>query len=258
MARLLWLLLALAVLPISAARAAPPPARTLEDATAVLDDLAALPLKGIPPALLADADGVAIIPRVVKAGFVVGGRTGHGVVIGRDKTGAWGDPVFIDLAGASVGFQAGIESADVVLVFRGRTSLDRLLAGKDKLVLGADVAVAAGPIGRQAAAGTDGKLDAEVVSYARARGLFAGVSLDGAGVTADRETTEQFRKDGRSVAPKQAEALKARLNEMSRGSVPPVASPVPPATPSAVLGPPTAAPKRMPEHGPMRPAKDGR
>jgi hypothetical protein len=117
-----------------------------------------VPDKGIPPALLANARGVAIIPRVVKAGFVVAGRGGHGLVIARDQTGAWGDPVFMTLGGASVGFQAGVESTDVVLVFHDRKTLDRLLAGKGKVTLGAEAAVAARPVGRQAAAGTDAQL----------------------------------------------------------------------------------------------------
>jgi lipid-binding SYLF domain-containing protein len=254
-------LLALFATTAGPAGAAPPAhARTLEDANAVLDDLAALPLKGIPPALLADAQGVAVIPRVIKAGFVVGGRTGHGVVLARDKAGAWGDPVFIDLAGASLGFQAGVESADVVLVFRNRKSLDRLLDGRGKVTLGADAAVAAGPVGRQVAAGTDAKLEAEIVSYARARGLFAGVSLDGAAVTADRETTARFQKDSRSGAARQAGELKSRLNQLSREGTPAVtpapAGPSLPPTPPAVLGPPRAAPKRIPEVIPERPMKD--
>ena len=193
---------------------------------------------------------MAIIPRVLKAGFVVGGRAGHGVVLARDKAGAWGDPVFVDLGGASVGFQAGVESTDVVLVFKTRKSLDRILDGKEKVTLGADASVAAGPVGRKAAAATDGKLEAEILSYSRSRGLFAGVSLDGAAIVTDRETTTRFRRDDRSSAPKRAETLKARLGELSRSATPSTAPPVPTGpslTPPAVLGPPSSVPKRMPE-----------
>ncbi|HVK10988.1 MAG TPA: lipid-binding SYLF domain-containing protein [Gemmataceae bacterium] len=240
---------------ITASVGAAPPARTLAEANEVLNDLAAIPEKGIPPALLADAQGVAIIPRVIKAGFVVGGRAGHGVVLARDKTGAWGDPVFVDLAGASVGFQAGLESTDVVLVFKTRRSLDRLLDGKEKVTLGADASVAAGPVGRKVAAATDGRLEAEIYSYSRSRGLFAGVSLDGAAIVTDRDTTSRFWKDSRSSAQRRAETLKARLGEMSKTAgpttAPPSSAPPVPTGPSlappAVLGPPSAAPKRMPE-----------
>lgn len=232
-----------------AAAAPTAPDRTIEDANGVLNDLAGLTLKGIPPALLADAQGVAIIPRVVKAGFVIGGRTGHGVILARDNKGTWADPVFVDLTGASIGLQAGIESADVVLVFKSRKSLDRLLEGKNKITLGADVAVAAGPLGRQAAAGTDAKLEAEIYSYSRARGLFAGVSLDGAGIVTDRDTTAKFQRDFRSGSIRQAEALKTRLTEMSRTSpatVVPAERPTS-STPPAVLGQPTVVPKQMPQ-----------
>ena len=196
----------------------------------MLDDLTAIPLKGIPSKLLADAQGVAIIPRVVKAGLLFGGRGGHGVILARDKNGNWGDPVFVNLGGGSVGFQAGVESTDVVLVFRSRKSLERLLEGKGKVTLGADAAIAAGPVGRMAAAATDGKLEAEILSYSRSRGLFAGVSFDGAVIRADATSNAMFRKsiDDRMAA----DALKARLYELSKekpiGPPPVLSPPVPP------------------------------
>jgi len=219
---------------IAAQAPALPPsnARTLEAAAAALDDLARIPDKGIPARLLADAQGVVIVPRVVKAGFVVGGRGGHGVALAREKDGKWGEPVFVNLGGASVGFQAGIESTDVVLVFRGRRSLDRLLEGKGKVTLGADAAVAAGPVGRTAAAGTDGRLEAEVLSYSRGRGVFAGVSADGAVIRADAESTAQFRQGGRDAERKLADALKEKLAVMSGEK------------PAPVLGPPVPPPAR--------------
>src|SRR5206468_3731242 len=101
-------------------------------------------------------------------------------VMAKDKNGNWGEPVFVNLGGASVGFQAGVEATDVLLVFRDRKSLDRLLDGKGKVTLGADAEVAAGPVGRMAAAATDAKIQAEILSYSRSRGLFAGVSFEGA------------------------------------------------------------------------------
>ena len=217
---------ALAVAPASALP--PSNAKTLEHATEVLDDLAAIPVKSIPRSCSRARRGVAIIPRVVKAGFVFAGRGGHGIVFARDKNGNWSDPVFVNLGGASVGFQAGVESTDVVLVFRTRQSLERLFEGKGKLTLGADASVAAGPVGRKAAAATDGKLEAEVYSYSRSRGLFAGVSLDGAVIRPDDTGNAMFRKSATDM--KAAEVVKARLNEMSRDK--PAAPPV--------LGAPTA------------------
>lgn len=218
---------------------APTPAETLQSSTDVLNDLAAIPAKGIPTALLADAQGVAIIPRTIKAGFLFAGRGGHGVVIARDKAGAWGEPVFVNIGGASVGFQAGVESTDVVLVFRSRRSLDRLLEGKGKVTLGADAAVAAGPVGRQMAAGTDAKLEAEIVSYSRSRGLFAGVALDGAVIWADANSNAMFRADTRPEVARKAATLKGTLTALS--SPPRTIMPGPP-----ILSPPAPIPSVAP------------
>src|SRR4051812_11138377 len=122
--------LALAALAGPTVAAPPTPTETLRDAVGVVEDFTALPLTCIPPALLADAQAVAVFPNVVKAGFVVGGRHGRGVVLCRGKDGVWSDPAFVRLTGAGVGLQAGVESADVVLVFKTRGGLDRVLAGK--------------------------------------------------------------------------------------------------------------------------------
>jgi lipid-binding SYLF domain-containing protein len=223
-----YLLTGLTVALFVAPASALPPSNetTLEHSAEVLDELSKIPLKGIPAALLADAQGVAIIPRVIQAGFVFGGRGGHGIVMAKDRGGNWCDPVFIDLGGASVGFQAGVESTDVVLVFRNRKSLDRLLKGKGKITLGADAAVAAGPVGRMAAAATDAKLEAEIVSYSRSRGLFAGVSLDGAAIHANTDSNAMFQKPGQVGEKKLADGVKLRLMEMSKEKPVPVAPPV--------------------------------
>jgi lipid-binding SYLF domain-containing protein len=252
MKRLLLTLLALSALALSASpgAAAPPPAQTLQSAADVLDELAAIPARGIPPALLANAHGVAIIPRTVKAGFIIGGRGGHGVVLSRDRTGAWGEPVFVNFGGGSIGLQAGIQSTDLVLVFKGRESLNRILEGKGKLTLGADVSVAAGPVGRQAEAGTDAVLKAEIVSYSRARGLFAGVALDGAALWFDLAANAQFQRDPRPEVRQLAALLQARLAAMSM--LTPTVQPVPLMTappPLAVPLPPgpevTPPPQRL-------------
>ncbi len=204
----------------------PGPVETLKDAVVVLDELAKIPAKSIPATLLADAQGVAVIPKVIKVGLVAGVRGGHGVVLAKDKDGNWGDPTFIDLTGGSVGFQIGVESTDVVLVFRRRESLDRILAGKGKLTLGADASVAAGPVGRTAAAATDAKLEAEIISYSRARGLFAGVSLSGAGVVYDPAPNAKFNR-ARPEDAKLADNLRVKLYELA-GMKPVVVAPARP------------------------------
>jgi lipid-binding SYLF domain-containing protein len=143
--------------------------------------------------------------------------------------------VFVNLGGGSVGLQAGVESTDVVLVFRDRRSLTRLLEGKGKVTLGADVAVAAGPVGRQAMAGTDARLEAEILSYSRSRGLFAGVSLDGTVIRPDANSNAMFRADTRVEVAREVAALKAALDAMARPqpAAPPVLLPPTPVLPPA-------------------------
>lgn len=235
MTRLLPVAAAVALLalpaPATATRLAPAPPDTLQAATDVLEELAEVPARCIPPSLLADAHGVAIIPRTLKAGFVIAGRGGHGLVVARDRTGAWGDPVFVNLGGGSFGLQIGVESADVVLVFRDRRSLTRLLEGKGKVTLGADAAVAAGPVGREAAAGTDARLEAEILSYSRSRGLFAGVALGGTVIRPDAADNAMFRADARPETARRVAALKAALDALAHPRPvlgPPVAVPIPP------------------------------
>jgi len=227
---------------------------TLWSATEVLEGLQAVPLKCIPPTLLNRAEGVAIIPRVIKIGLALGGRFGEGVVLVRGPNGSWTNPIFISLTGGSIGWQAGIQSTDVVLVFKTRKSLDRLLEGKGKLTLGADAAVAAGPIGRQAEAGTDVKLQAEIYSYSRARGLFLGVSLEGTVIRNNVHANEDYTRRPRQEDVMAAEKLKAQLTIMC--NPPPVivrppqpllvpGSPPPPLAPPYI--PPPPAPGRPPE-----------
>lgn len=191
--------------------AAPPPGETLRTAAVVLDELQQVPNKGIPVKLLAEAEAVVVIPNTIKAGLVVGGRAGHGVAVVRTKDGGWGELRFVALGGASVGFQAGVQSTDVVLVFKTRRGLDRLLDGKAKLTLGGDASVVAGPVGRDAEAATDGKLQAEIFSYGRSRGLFAGVALSGAVLTADRRAERAFETDAGPETLRAADELKMKL-----------------------------------------------
>jgi lipid-binding SYLF domain-containing protein len=189
------------------AHAVEEPVRRLVECTEVVREIVAIPEKGIPPVLLRNAQGIAIIPSVIKVGFVLGGRFGKGAVLVRKETGDWSAPVLVQLVGGSVGWQVGAQSTDVVLVFKSKESIDGLLAGK--VTLGGDATVAAGPVGRHVEAATDPKLDAEVFSYSRSRGLFAGVSLQGTVLQIDAEANEVVY--GRPVTPRELRAEKVSL-----------------------------------------------
>jgi lipid-binding SYLF domain-containing protein len=205
---------ALTLLVYPTAAAGPPtPTETLRASAEVMGEFRALPLKSIPPALLADAKAVAVFPDVLKAGFVLGGRHGRGVVLCKEADGRWGEPTFLRLSGAGIGVQAGIEASDVVLVFKSRRGLERVLEGKGKLALGGEATIAAGPVGRDAAAATDARLRAEILSYSRARGLFAGISLEGSVISSDVDANRAFRGDARPEAVRAIDELKAKLVE---------------------------------------------
>jgi lipid-binding SYLF domain-containing protein len=163
------------------------------DATEVLDQFLRIPEQAIPANLLARAYGVAVIPDVVKLGFGLGARHGRGVLVVRQADGSWSNPAFVALTGGSIGWQVGAQSTDIILVFKTRKGIDGIANGK--LTLGADASVAAGPVGRQASAATDLEFEAEVVSYSRSRGLFAGVALEGSGVTMDRKANAAYYGD---------------------------------------------------------------
>ena len=164
--------------------------QTVYAAAAVLNEIMAAPVTRIPEFMLADAQGVAIVPNVLKGGFVVGVRHGRGVVLVRDEQGAWQPPQFVSLTGGSFGWQAGVQATDVILVFKTANSVRNLMRGK--FTLGVDAAAAAGPVGRQAAAATDAALKAEIYSYSRSRGLFAGVSLDGSALQIDHQANQVY------------------------------------------------------------------
>jgi len=154
----------------------------IQKATQVFQEIMRTPDKGIPRDLLEKAKCVAIIPGEEKAAFIFGGSYGKGLATCRTAHG-WSAPMFLAVGGGSVGFQIGGSFTDVVMLFMNDHALQSLLG--DKFKIGADVTVAAGPVGRNAAAGTDLKLKAEILSYSRSKGAFAGVSLDGAVVQAD-------------------------------------------------------------------------
>ena len=184
-------LLLLFVVQTSAAFASEEQVAKVKESKEVLEDIMAIPENAIPPSLLNDAQAIAIVPGVIKAGFIVGGRFGRGVVMMRGKARrGWSDPVFLSLAGGSVGFQIGAQATDVILVFKNRRGLDSLVNGK--FTLGADAAVATGPVGRNAAAATDVQLKSEILSYSRSRGLFAGVALDGSVLEIDHSANASY------------------------------------------------------------------
>lgn len=159
-----------------------------DNAVRVLGEIQAIPESAIPDKLLDEARAIVVVPDTIKAGLVVGGRRGHGLMSVRSADGGWSNPVFVKLTGGSVGLQVGVQSSDVVLVFRSERGLSSIVNGK--FTLGADAGVAAGPMGRQAAALTDGQMKAEIWSWSRARGLFAGVALDGAVLSIDDNANE--------------------------------------------------------------------
>lgn len=178
----------LAVILLAVAVAVPAIAGVAEDdrarnALRVLNEIQAIPESGIPDAMFDQAKAIVVVPDTLKIGLFLGGRRGHGLVSIKSPQGTWSNPSFVKLTGASIGFQAGVQSSDVVLVFTSQRGLDSIVNGK--LTLGADASVAAGPVGRTTGLATDGNLKAEIWSWSRARGLFAGVALDGAVLSID-------------------------------------------------------------------------
>jgi lipid-binding SYLF domain-containing protein len=153
------------------------------NATNVFAQAMAMQDNQIPPPVLASASGIAIFPGMLRGAFVVGLQHGRGVLLTRDAQGQWQAPRFIEMAGGSFGYQIGVQATDLVLVFRTPQSVNNVLRGT--LKVGVDASAAAGPVGRQAAVGTDLSLSAEILSYSRARGAFIGVSIDGSSISLD-------------------------------------------------------------------------
>jgi lipid-binding SYLF domain-containing protein len=242
--------------------------QTVVSARQALDEFCRLQIESIPPAMLQSAEGVAIFPNMVKGGFILGVNFGRGVLMVRKADRTWSAPVMATMGGGSVGFQAGVQAADIVLVFATPKSLQGILNGQ-KVTLGADAAVALGPIGRQANAGTDARLGAEIYSYARSRGLFAGVSLGGADLSIDNNANsalygrfgvtpaDVFNGNQLAVRP-EVQQLVADLDARTRPQ--PAAAgtqPVPAAQPGQQpvgLQPPAAAAPLQPIAAPQPPA----
>jgi lipid-binding SYLF domain-containing protein len=169
-------------------------AERIRHATTVLEEIMSAGDKAVPGNVMEKAEAIAVFPGTIKGGFVLAAHRGKGVISARDQaTGAWSPPAFLTVTGGSIGAQIGAQSIDVILVVRNRRGLENLLQNQFKV--GADGSVAAGPVGRSAEASTDIQLRAEILSYSRARGLFAGVSLNGAAIRQDRDANEDFYGD---------------------------------------------------------------
>jgi lipid-binding SYLF domain-containing protein len=169
----------------------------VQAAADVLNEIQAAPDKGIPEDVLSSADCVAVVPSMLKAGFVFGGRYGRGIASCRTPKG-WSAPTFFRIEGGSFGLQIGGEAVDLVMLIMNKDGMKNLMSSHFKL--GADASVAAGPVGRHAAADTDWKMRAQVLSYSRTRGVFGGLELNGAVVSQDKNATRDFY--GHNVTPK--------------------------------------------------------
>jgi lipid-binding SYLF domain-containing protein len=262
-----------AALLLNGAVAATAMAGTAEDARAqnavrVLTDIQAIPESAIPDKLFDEARAIVVVPDSLKVGLVVGGRRGHGLLSVKSADGTWSNPSFVSLTGGSIGFQAGVQSSDIVLVFRSDRGLESIVNGK--FTLGADASVAAGPIGRNASTATDGELKAEIWSWSRARGLFAGVALDGAVLAIDdaaneavygRDSTPRMIFEGRVPSPAgPVVAFRDALEEATaaaraaRGDASPrAAAPVASASASMTTSTATPAPASDPQPQPFQP-----
>lgn len=195
----------------------------VEEAAAAFQEIMMTPDKAIPQELLESAQCIAIVPAEIKFAFIVGGNYGKGLVSCRTNRG-WSAPLFLAVSGGSVGFQIGGSSTDLILVFRGKRGLEKLLSNKFKI--GGDATAAAGPVGRHAAADTDIALHAEILTYSRSRGAFAGISLDGAVVQPDDTGNEAMYGPrpnqeniltGKQAVPPEAAPLIAALDKVAHG-----------------------------------------
>jgi lipid-binding SYLF domain-containing protein len=173
-------------------------AKRVADATTVFTEIMSAEDKAIPRAILGKAEGIAIFPNMIKAGLGVGGMRGHGIISARTQ-GTWSPPAFLTLTGGSFGLQIGASATDLVLVIQNRRGLENLVRNQFKI--GADAGVAAGPVGRDAQAATDIQLRAEILSYSRSRGLFAGISINGSTIQQDGDANQRFY--GRPLTTKQ-------------------------------------------------------
>jgi lipid-binding SYLF domain-containing protein len=158
-------------------------------ATQVLKDFGGMK-ESIPADLLKITQGIIIVPRLLNGGFVLAAKRGKGIAMVKLEDGTWSNPVFVTITGGSVGLQAGVQSIDLVLIFKSSETLKKI--GNGSFTLGGDISATAGPVGRNSTASTDYKLEAEVYSYSRSKGLFAGISLSGSAIDVDQKANKAF------------------------------------------------------------------
>lgn len=171
---------------------APKETEKVKAALSVLNELSQMKER-IPERLLAISQGIIIVPKMVNGGFVIGGKHGKGLALVKNEQGQWSDPVFVTLTGGSFGLQAGVQAVDLILVFKNNKTL--LEMSKGSFTLGGDLSVAAGPVGRSSSASTDYKLEAEVYSYSRSKGFFAGLTLNGVALSVDQKANREFYEE---------------------------------------------------------------
>jgi SH3 domain-containing YSC84-like protein 1 len=186
--------------------------KTLAKATAVLSEIRNAPDSNIPDSVWNRAECVVVIPGMKKAGFILGGEFGSGVMSCKHGN-AWGAPVFMELAKGSAGLQAGFSSTDLVLLVMNRSGVQKLLS--NKVTLGGDASIAAGPVGRTASAGTDAQMTAEMLSYSRSKGLFAGIDLSGGTLRPDTDANAAMY--GANVNPKDIALGTTRVTMTAEG-----------------------------------------
>lgn len=227
MKRVAIALLGVSILALSvvAGQSASDEARRVADATTVLEEIMGASDKAVPRAIMEKAEGVAVFPSLIKGGIVVGAQRGRGILSVRNKkNGGWSSPAFLTITGGSIGAQFGAQAIDLVLVINNQRGLEQLV--KNQFKLGADAAVAAGPVGRDASASTDIQMRAQILSYSRSRGLFAGVTLNGSTIRQDRDANERFYGtayrtgqivfDGLAGSPEPVANWKATLTKYAR------------------------------------------
>lgn len=182
-----------ALLIVVSAKIAGDPKEKINDCVNVLREFNKMK-ESIPHELIERYEGIVIIPKMINAGLAVGAKRGKGIAIVKLGDGKWSDPVFVTLTGGSLGLQIGVQSVDLVLVFRHKGVLTKVKNGD--FTIGGDISAAAGPVGRSSTASTDHKLEAEIYSYSRSRGLFAGISINGSNLSIDKSANADFYGSG--------------------------------------------------------------
>ena len=200
-------------------------AERITKAGVVLDEIMTARDNAIPTSILSTAEAIVVFPSTIKGAFIVGAQRGRGIISVRDRAkGGWSKPAFLTITGGSVGLQIGGQELDIVLVVRNRRGVENLL--KNQFEVGGEASAAAGPVGRDTSASTDIQMRAEMLSYSRSRGLFAGVSLRGASIRQDQDANQKFWGsrfttrdvvlDGKAVTPQSPDAVSTWLQALAK------------------------------------------